>query len=160
MSTIRIIGSAILLCVSIILSQAITSTVRKREVELVEICDLIRFIRNNIDSFLTPIGAILSGYSSPALKRCGFTSAMHISGLAAAVNTDGISLFGNERELLSAFAEKLGLGYREEEVRLCDYYLAEFTEIAKREKEENDKKSRMYRYLPPLAALSLIIILI
>ncbi len=160
MTAARLAGAAILMCASLFLSLRLTAAKRKRERELYEICDLIRYVRNNIDSFLTPLGSIFSKFSSPALDSCGFVEALENGGLSSAAVSEGISLLSNERRLLLAFSEKLGLGYRDEEIRLCDYYYKEFSEIARREREENDKKSKMYKYLPPLAALSLIIIFI
>ena len=67
-----------------------------------------------------------------------------------------------EREyaaLLRDFAASLGTGYREEELRYCDYYLARLTPLAQRTRDELEKRMRLALVLPLALSAALILLL-
>ena len=109
---------------------------------------------------MTPVNDILTNYTSPALEDCGFAEIMRKSGLRCALESGKLYLDGAEIKLLSDFSESLGIGYKDEEIRLCDYYIEKLTSASLKEKEKMEKNRNMYKYIPVLCALSLILTVI
>ncbi len=156
---IRICGLILLLSASVGVSFTLIGREAKRIRELEGICELIRYIKNNIDSFLMPLEGIFLSFHCDELEKCGFEAEMKAHGLAAAAGADFLSVDGKALGALSAFAGSLGTGFRDDEVKRCEYYLELFGALAVSEKEKAARNRDMYRYLPPLAALSLILVL-
>ena len=156
---IKIFGLVLILSASLGVSFTLIGLEARRIRELEGLCELIRYIKNNIDSFLMPLEGIFLTFHSDELEKCGFEAEMKEHGLAAAAKLDLLSVDTKAREALSAFADSLGTGFRDDEVKRCEYYLELFGELAASEKQKAAKNRDMYRYLPPLAALSLILVL-
>ena len=160
LSHLRILGSSLILAASILLSLTLVHCSRKREAEYDALCALLRHIRDNIDCFMTPIGTILESFNSEPLKQCGFSRVMCEEGLSAAAASGFLSVSDEAVGLLIEFADGLGIGLRDEEMRRCEYYFGCMRELAEAEHNRAKNCAKLYMYLPPLAALSLIIVLI
>jgi len=83
---------------------------------------LLRQIRVKVECFALPISPILA--ADPALLRqCGYEEQTPPKSLGALLN--GCRIRDGETErLLSGFAAGFGRGYREEQLRQCEYYAA------------------------------------
>lgn len=84
--------------------------------------DLIRYIRGQIDCYLMPIGEILSGGDRALFEAC--MSPANAADLPAILSSSSIYLDGNVKRLLESFVREIGPGYREEQLKRCDYFLS------------------------------------
>ncbi|MBE6589592.1 MAG: hypothetical protein E7643_05380 [Ruminococcaceae bacterium] len=113
MLAIKILGALLILSVGGIASFASVRYEKKALLVLDGWIDLIRHIRTQIDCYLTPLDEILDGClhhakDLPSLYRC-----------------TSVYLDGNERHLIEGFTRDVGAGYREEQLRLCDFCIEE-----------------------------------
>ena len=105
--------------------------------------DLIRFVRLQIDCFLCPQDRIFDTFTHPLLEQNGLLPALREGrGMEEAVKG-----MVNEKlqELLLGFGRELGQGYREEQMRVCDFYLAQITEYKDYEAEQLSSKIKIKR---------------
>ena len=119
--------------------------------------DLIRNIRLQIDCFATPISGILSGLDDKLYQALGAPRAPAdfeelLSGTLLLLDREYV-------KLLRDFSASLGTGYREEELRYCDYYLARLTPLAQKMREELEKRMRLALILPLVLSAALILLL-
>ena len=156
----RIFGALLIIGASVYMGHFIASYGKRKLRSTEEALLLIKYIRRNIEAYLTPVGEILKGYTSEYLEICGFADAMRESGLKTAVEGEYLELPQAVKDDLSAFAEKLGSGYAEDELKMCDYYIGRLEESAAAAREKLTVNGRLYRLLPPIGGLSLIILLL
>ena len=62
-------------------------------------------------------------------------------------------------ELLRDFATSLGTGFREEELRYCDSFLARLVPLAQKTRADLEKRTRLALILPPALSAALILLL-
>ena len=119
--------------------------------------DLIRNIRLQIDCFGTPLGKILSSLDEKLYAALGAPPRpTDIDALLAGT----LLLVDREyAQLLRDFAASLGTGYREEELRYCDYYLARLLPLAQRVRGELEKRMRLALILPMALSAALVLLL-
>ena len=67
---------------------------------------------------------------------------------------------GEARELVQEFVRTIGNGYRAEELRLCEYTIGRLRGILDRARTDAAGQLRLYRTVPMLLALSVILILL
>lgn len=157
--TVKIIGAVLILASSLGVSAFLTKEGKRKVENLEAIIKLIEYIKRNIDAFLTPLSGIFTGYTCEVLDGCGFGDEMRKNGLVSAVQCGYLMLSENADDELLSFAEKLGGGYRDEEVKRCEYYRSVFESFAEAEREKQRRNRDLYRYIPPLGALSLLLVL-
>ena len=119
--------------------------------------DLIRNIRLQIDCFGTPISGILCALDDKLYLALGAPrSPENLETLL-----DGTLLLVDREycKLLQDFAASLGTGYREEELRYCDYYLARLAPLAQKIRNELEKRMRLALVLPLALSAALILLL-
>ena len=119
--------------------------------------DLIRNIRLQIDCFGTPLHKILASLDEALYRSlgapCDATDFEELlTGTLLLVDRDF-------RKLLWDFAASLGTGYREEELRYCDYYLTRLAPLSQKTREELEKRTRLALILPPALSAALILLL-
>ncbi len=119
--------------------------------------DLIRNIRLQIDCFGTPIAGILASLDSHLYAALGTSKPpCDIAHLLAQVP---LLVDREYAKLLHDFAACLGTGYREEELRYCDYYLARLAPLAQKARDELEKRTRLALILPLALSAALILLL-
>ena len=155
---VQFVDGALLFAASLGVSIMLTYESKRRIQNIEAVIRLIEFIKRNIDSFLTPLNGIYTEYSCDVLERCGFSEEMKTQGLKSAVECGYLHLPEKMDDAFLSFAEKLGEGYRDEEVKRCEYYLGIFADLAEGEREKARKNRDLYRYIPPLGALSLLLV--
>ena len=84
--------------------------------------DLILYIRGQIDCYLMPIGEILSGSDRALFEAC--MSPSNAANLPAILDASGIYLDGDGKRLIESFVREIGLGYREEQLKRCDFFIS------------------------------------
>lgn len=155
---LRVLGGGLILACSVCVSLYLSAESRRKVENVHAVRELIGYIRRNIDSFLTPIRRILKEYRCDVIDGCGFGDVMRREGLTAAAEGEYLPLPKDAQTELLAFARSIGSGYRDEEIKRCEYYEGVLLQIEEREREISDKNRNLYRYLPPLGALSLLVV--
>ena len=95
--------------------------------------DMIRHLRSQIDCYLTPICDVLDTLLPP-------DTASDLSSLLSATQ---LYLDEDTRRLLASFANELGGGYREEQLRHCDFCTAELRRKRERIAAELPARQRL-----------------
>lgn len=153
-------GAVFVLSAALAVSGSLLSKGKRRIEVLDALCKLIEYIKQNIDTFGTPVGEIVAHYGYSVLDKYAFGDAMRKDGLCSAAVQKLLPIGEEAQNDLAAFAENIGEGYRDEEVRRCGYYLSRFEAHLAEEKEHYAKNIPLYRYLPLLAGVSALILLI
>lgn len=160
MTPSKLFGSACLLISAIAYSYQLIRNAKERLAVLDGLCALILFIKNNIDSFMRPVGEIIASYSGYGESLSTFMEAARTKGLADAARSVRLPMPEGARQLLLEFSETIGSGYKEDALRLCTYCYNGMQEILKREQEETQKKLKLYRTLPVMSAMSVVLLLL
>lgn len=159
MRAVKLVGAAVIALTSTLLGFEL---VRREQVKLRvlgELCELIRCIMRHVKCFESPIDEITSDYRSEALDACGFGESMRNSTLAHC-ELELLPLDAAARREFEEFAHGVGLLYRDEELKRCEYYLEYFKGVLSREKECFERRRAGLRYIPLLCGAALVIILI
>lgn len=119
--------------------------------------NLLRNIRLQIDCFGTPVGQILSSIDATLGKDIGITQ--KAQSFSELLKNTPLLLPKDFCRLLEEFALSLGTGYREEELRYCDYYIARLDPMCARMCEELEKRTRLALILPLALTGALILML-
>ena len=120
---------------------------------------LLRRIRGQIECFGRPIGEILGGCGAEELAACGYT----VEGAPADLSTLLSHVTACDTptlETVSRFAEEFGRGYREDEVRACDYALSILDARRATLADELPLKKKQNTVLCVCAALALALVLL
>lgn len=157
MTTLKLIGSLLILAAG----GGAAVLAAKTEMRRLEVLDgwigLIAYVRSRIDCFLMPQSDILASCGRDPILRCGGTfPCTDFASLARAakkhLSADGFRIVG-------AFADGIGSGYREEQVRACDYYIDALRELRKKQAETLHARIRVRVALCLTAALGAAILL-
>jgi len=115
MITLKLIGALVILSVGGVCAFCSVRYERRRPRVLDSWIDMIQHIRTQIDCYLTPIPEIIADLLPS-----------HVcADLASLLDASRLYLDEETRRLLERFARELGGGYREEQLRHCDFCLAE-----------------------------------
>ena len=128
--------------------------------ELEALYDMIFYIRDNIEHLMKPIPDIFREYKNHFLETCGFLSEVRSKDLRAAWETQTFHISGETKQLLEHFIKNIGNGYRKEELRLCDYTLERLRKLLDRTRSDTINQLKLYKTVPMMLALSVILILI
>lgn len=150
-------GSSLVFASSLAAASSVVSGKRKRIRHTEAILGLFSHVRSNIEYFLTPVDGIFADFRNDALESCGFSRVLRESGIDAAVRSNTASFSPQTGELLLSFSSSLGKGYKEEQLRLCDYFREKVSEELERERESLKRNLPAYRYAPPVFALFIIL---
>lgn len=156
----NIAGGVLIICAALWISFRLTSQGIYRIEAIEAVCKLVTYIKQNIDTFGTPVDTILLTYKCDILDGCAFGEIMRSYGIFEAVTRRLIPLCEMAQSDFETFAENIGKGYRDEELKRCDYYLSRFEACLFEEREKFLRYRPMYRYLPILGALSVVLLLI
>ena len=155
---IKTIGVIILMLTALYYSSSHQKTEQYKLTVLTELCTLFSHISKNIECFSKPIGEICREYTSPLLAQYDFYTYWQEKGLREAIRKIP-HISDTVRDTLSRYAESAGHGYKDDELRLCRYMQEHLEEELKRQKEENLSKNKLYRTLPFLLVLSIVLLL-
>ena len=133
---------------------------RRRIRELEAVLDLIRVVREGIDRLSAPLSEIYAAYENPVLAANGFLFLLRTEGMAKAADGAGWRLSSAELDILRYLAGRLGRGFREEQTALCRYAEDRMTDALEKRRADEAGAARLWRSIPLLAALSLILLLL
>ena len=140
---------------------------RRREAlrlrQMDECLSMLRQIRREISCFARPLPEICRTLDLPTLSDGGFDPCESEDGDPASVfqrakNT--LLLPREASELLSAFFDHAGAGFRDEEVGGCDYYIDRLSELTREEREEGPNRVRVKSTLILTAGLLFLLLVL
>lgn len=149
-------GLALLLC-GVIAGIWLCSFERKRTKQADAFLTLIRNVRLQIDCFGTPVGQILSSLDTHTREELGAPA--QAQDMAELLARTQLLLPRELCRLLYEFAAALGTGYREDEIRYCEYYTARLEPLGQRLDDELEKRVRL-AFLLPLSLVAMLILLL
>ena len=121
--------------------------------------ELLFYIREQIECFLTPQSELLRYADKETLKKCIGGGALPARDLKKLLDTATPHLDNDSRQLLSSFLAELGSSYREEQVRRCDQYLSKLQRIRGELASELPKRIRLNVALRLCASLGITVLL-
>ncbi len=119
---------------------------------------LLRHIRLQIDCFSLPVARILPALPVQIREACDIP--LDVYDFPTLLTQTKLLLPPEMCELLTAFGEDLGSSYREDQLRLCDYYTARLTPYCERIRAEQSRRTRLALVLPIALAAALALLLI
>ena len=157
---LKLAGAVMILVSSAVMGSCAANVYVRRAAAAEAVADFIKFIKRNVESFSMPVEEIFFAYTSEYFERTGFLDAIRSDGLSVAIAGGYLTLSRAAERELTEFAARLGSDCTDGEVKRCGYYADVFESLAKAERENAATNGRLCRLLPPLGAVSLIILLI
>lgn len=161
---IKIVGAVLIMTAGAFLAFALNRRNEEKYDRLVSFIALLRFIRKEIECYSLPVYEILLRCDGEILKGCGCAD------LAAAKirpeNAFGDLLSACEgaphekvQSKLERFSRELGRGYREEQLRICDYFISSLEEL-RATAEGESKKQKKLTFTLCLCGAAMVVLLI
>ena len=150
-------GASLIVISAIAVSVSAMTESRKRVRDTEAVLELISHAKSDIDCFLTPVDVIFSDFRCDALESCGFMNVLRQSGIEKAVSSRTASFSENTKDILLRFSSSLGRGYREDELRLCDWAYDGVSKELEKEIAGIRRNSGAIRFAPLIAALFFIL---
>ncbi len=122
MTQIKILGGLLLLLAGGMAAFGIVRLERKRLSVLDAWLELLGYVRGQIDCFLTPLDEILKSADKALLDACGYSGKEPLT-LAVLWKDSAPYPDAECRRLLASLVRELGAGYKEEQLKRCDYYI-------------------------------------
>ena len=119
---LKLLGALLILSVGIFSAYLSVQYEKKRLTVVDGWIDLILYIRGQIDCYLLPIGDILLGGDRALFEAC--MSPSNAADLPAILDASEIYLDGDAKHTLESFVREIGTGYREEQLKRCDFFIA------------------------------------
>ena len=116
--------------------------------------NLIAYIRNQIDCYLTPINEILSQKEAPKIPYCSPSTEPK-----QLLESSTPYLNEEELRLLSGFVREIGNHYREEQIKQCNYYLNSLRPLRDRHAADFPARLRVTLALSVCSSLGISILL-
>lgn len=158
MQAFKWLGIATIFACGVLVGAFLAAFERRRVTQAEGFLALLRLIRLQIDCFSMPVSRILAECDRRTLVACGVdVPPRDMKALLASAK-----LYQPEEicRLLDDFAARLGGGYREEQLRSCDYYLARLGPYCDKLRAELQGRERLALILPPALSVALILLLI
>lgn len=160
MSFLKICGALALLAFALLASECYRKDRESAFLRLEGMVLLLRFLKEEIDRYLTPCDEIFLKFRHEALEACGFLPLLREKkSLAEALELsyEDLALPEKIRSELTDYAGHLGQGYREEEVERANCTLARVLPIYETARETLKKNIRLARVLLLSGAVMLIL---
>ena len=156
--TYKILGSLILIISAIAFGLKKIKSERAKLKEITAFADMIKFIQNNIEHYNKPLPDIFAEYHNDHLSE--LLDRIRTSGINKAVANYSFNIAASISEKIICFANKIGSGYTDDELSLCQYTYKSLLESETKMRIEIRNTEKMYLTIPVLLALSVILILI
>ena len=119
---LKFLGALLILAVGVFAAFVSVQYEKKRLSVVDGWIDLILYIRSQIDCYLMPLDDILSGGDRALFEAC--MSPSNAADLPAILEASGIYLDGVGKRLIESFVREIGAGYREEQIKRCDFFIS------------------------------------
>ncbi len=156
---IRILGAAILSLCGVLFAAHLNRRAENRLGETEGWIALLRFVKGQVECFSLPMGDILARCDAGLLRDCGYGATLAPKSFSGMIEASSFCDRDCER-IARAFAEDFGRGYREEEARGCDYYLAQLESHKEMLSKKLPAQKKMNATLSICAALALVLLLL
>ena len=159
MSVFELLGAALLLGGGARVAVMLCAFERRRCKQAEGFLALARCVREGIECFSIPIAEIFAKCDAKIWADCG-VGAQDFSDFPSLLDACTLYLPRDMKRLLLDFSERLGGGYREEQLRCCDYFLERFTPCCDRLRAELPRRERIAWLLPLSVAAILLLMLL
>ena len=119
---LKFLGALLIFAVGVFAAFVSVQYEKKRLSVVDGLIDLILYIRSQIDCYLMPLDDILSGGDRALFEAC--MSPSNAANLPAILEASGIYLDGNGKRLIEGFVREIVAGYREEQIKRCDFFIS------------------------------------
>ena len=156
---LRIVGAAILSLCGVLFAAHLNRRAECRLRQVEGWISLLRFVKAQVECFSLPMSEILLRCDQAVLQSCGYPADIPPKSFSAMCEA---STFCDAEcvRIARAFAEEFGKGYREEEMRGCDYYLAQLEAHKEMLAKKLPVQKKMNATLSICAALALVLLLL
>ncbi len=117
----------------------------------------LRFIRIQIECFSMPAAEIIARCERELLEDCGLSATEVPQSLEELFERCAVK-DSETKEILKKFSASFGKGYREEQLRECDYYLALLCDRRQKLSDELPRKKKLNSTLCVSWALAVVIL--
>ena len=151
-----------LLAASLVYGRSRISEERQKLREAEALIALVRHTAETIDHTLKPLPEIFGEYRNEVLQKNGFLAEVRSAGLRNAWENKEETFVLQDKDLkncFSVFCREIGRGYRKEELELCSLTLKRMNEAVGKLRQELSNREKLYRTIPPLMVMSLVLIL-
>ena len=155
----KAVGGVLVLLCSMLLAMTKNRADERKIGEIDGFLSLLEYFRSQIECFGLPVSEILARCDYDILRKCGFEGEAvprELSELIASCDLKNEPL----RAILDDFAAGFGKSYRNEEIKLCEYYIS----LLKKEREgaisELPQKKKLTTTLFLAGAAALVILLL
>ncbi|MBQ8140467.1 MAG: stage III sporulation protein AB [Clostridia bacterium] len=155
----RIAGAAILAFSGFAGAWIMNSSVSRTLTQTEALIALMRFIRIQIECFALPASEIIRRADGELLSRCGYCGGELPESFEELFEKFSVR-DGEAAAITQNFARNFGKSYRSEQLRECDYYIAQLCDAKQRISDELPKRKKVNSTLCVSSALALIILLI
>ena len=161
MSAITVFGAAAVVIGSFGIGRLLSRNERDSLAEGEAFLSLIRHIRHCISCYNTPLSKIIAEYDDRILQCIGFTPSFETSWNQSLLFCEkNMSSDKETVKLLYAFGERLGVGYRDDQIACCDYYIEQLDGHLSKKREELPTREKILFSTSLLFGFLLVIILI
>ena len=155
----KIAGALILSLSGICCAVCLNRNVERRPREAAGWIALLRFCKVQVECFSLPMGEILARSDPEVLSACGYEGGLPPGSFEELLAAS--RLYDSEVERIArGFCEEFGRGYREEQMRGCEYYLSELEEHRRMLVGKLPAQKKMNTTLSVCAALAVVLLLV
>lgn len=159
MILLRIAGAVLLVLSGAVAAYVINASDSASLSQTEGFISFIRLCRVQIDCFSLPMGEILRGCKKKVLSDCGYQRSEPPSDISGFVSGCRVS-DPKAYKLFSDFSSEFGRGYRNEQLKACDYYISMLEEHRKKLDVSLPVKRKRNSALCVCASLALAILLL
>ena len=155
-------GTVVLLGASMAYGGCRISEERQKLREAEALMALVRYTAETIEHTMKPLPEIFVEYRNEVLHKNGFLEEVKRTGLREAWENKEGQLVLQDKDVKNGFAvfcREIGRGYRKEELELCSLTLKRMNEAVGKIRQELSNREKLYRTIPPLMVMSLVLIL-
>ncbi len=159
----KLFGFALLALCALLFGRAYSSYCKRRTALLASFLSLITHLGDEISLFLSTPKSVFMAYKDEQLENCGFLPAVRAGeSLKSAFEKCEKSLaVGEEAKVrLRVFFSEFGKSYKDGEVKRCEIFCNELSQMLKSEREEEPKRIKLSYTLLFALVLAIIILLI
>ncbi len=157
---LKLTGAIFILIAGFLSGSLITEKKKKRLEIITALIDLTEHIRSSIQTARLPLNEIYQLFNNDVLESCGFTDSLKNRGLFYALETIKGTIGQHVYDSMLVTSSKLGGIDTTEQIGLCDYTIKKLQNEQQKEREQFTEKQRLYKTLPILCALSVIILIL
>ena len=154
----KFFGGALILIGGAFASVILNGREMQKDTQLSALISLLRFIRTQIDYYCVPVGEIFRRCDKKTLSECGCeVTPEDFGGFLSSLSPP---IEGETRDVLLSFSSQLGAGYKDEEVKNCDYHIARLCDVHEEFKKRSKAQRRKNTVLCMTAAALAVILLL